>query len=144
METEAWRSLSSTAQALYVWLRLEWKGKRFNNNGSIKLSDRQGARVMGRTKNTVNRAGHDLQAKGFIIVTKLGCLGTEGEGVSHEYEITELPLPGQSVGRRLYQNWSPGHDFPVKKMPANRSANQKTKARPNFGDKVVSISGTKG
>ena len=33
METPAWRALSPMAQALYPWLRLEWRGVNFNNNG---------------------------------------------------------------------------------------------------------------
>lgn len=26
METPAWRALSPTAQSLYLWIKLEWKG----------------------------------------------------------------------------------------------------------------------
>ena len=38
METPAWRALSSTAQALYPWLKLEWRGPQNNNNGRISLA----------------------------------------------------------------------------------------------------------
>ncbi|MEM9130159.1 MAG: hypothetical protein AAGA97_10620 [Pseudomonadota bacterium] len=43
MEEPAWRALSPTAQALYPWLRLEWKGADFRNNGKIRLSVKRAA-----------------------------------------------------------------------------------------------------
>ena len=43
MEEPAWRALPSTAQALYPWLKLEWRGPDADNNGSIRLSVRQAA-----------------------------------------------------------------------------------------------------
>ena len=43
METPAWKALSPTAQALYPWLKFEFKGPKFNNNGKINLSVRQAA-----------------------------------------------------------------------------------------------------
>ena len=40
MQTEAWRSLSPTAQALYPWVKFEWHGPKNNNNGK---GDKYGA-----------------------------------------------------------------------------------------------------
>ena len=47
METPAWRALRPTAQALYPWLKLEWRGPQNNNNGNIRLSVRQAADRLG-------------------------------------------------------------------------------------------------
>lgn len=47
METPAWRALSPTAQALYPWLKLEWRGPQANNNGKIRLSVRQASERLG-------------------------------------------------------------------------------------------------
>ena len=42
-----------------------------------------------------------LQAKGLVIVTKLGALGVEGVARSPSYALTEIGLPGKSP-RHLY------------------------------------------
>ena len=47
MEAPAWRALSTTAQALYPWIKLEWRGPKANNNGKIRLSVRDAARRLG-------------------------------------------------------------------------------------------------
>ncbi|AJE47176.1 hypothetical protein P73_2461 [Celeribacter indicus] len=116
MEAPAWRALSPTSQSLYVWVRLEWRGPKANNNGKIRLSVRQAAERMGvKSLNTISRAFHDLQAKGFLVVREHAVLGTQGEAKSPAFELTELPLPNaeSNQGQRLYRNWREGHDFPV-------------------------------
>lgn len=120
MHTPAWRALTPTAQALYVWLKLEWRGAKFNNNGKLRLSVRQAAERMGCNLKTAMRGFQDLQAKGFIIQTEGACLGTEGMGKSPAYELTEIaPSGGQGPGKQWFMNWSEGHDFPVKVMSAS-------------------------
>ncbi|SDY75692.1 hypothetical protein [Citreimonas salinaria] len=121
METDAWRALSPVAQALYPWIKLEWRGPKANNNGKISLSVRQAKGRMGIGINTAARAFHELQAKGFLVVREHACLGIGGEARSPAYEITEIPLPHSdtNVGRRLYNEWRPGRDFPVLKAAAH-------------------------
>ena len=68
MDNPAWRALSTAAQAPYPTLVLEFKGKKFNNNGQIRLSVRQATLKMGISKDTVSWAFRDLQAKGFLLV----------------------------------------------------------------------------
>lgn len=145
MSSDAWRSLSQTAQALYPWLLLEWRGPKANNNGKIRLSVRTAADSMGCNRKTAGRAFQDLQAKGFLVQTEGACLGIGGEAKSPAYELTEIALPTEFTGRRLYKDWSEGHDFPVKMAAANNpnGNNSKTKPCPHFGDKVVPILGTK-
>ena len=121
METPAWRALSPVAQALYPWLRLEWRGVKFNNNGKIQLSVRQAAERLGVSRNTASRAFHELQEKGFIVVTKPARLGLAGDAKSPTFEITELAMPnsGSPVGRKLYKDWRAGADYPCHKTMAN-------------------------
>jgi len=132
MEEPAWRALSSTAQALYPWLKLEWRGSKANNNGKIRLSVRQAAQCLGCGNDTAARAFHDLQAKGFIVVTMPARLGLDGEAKAPTYELTELALPhsGQNGGRKLYREWRLGHDFPVAKAMANNPRGRNGKAKP--------------
>lgn len=130
----AWTALSSSAKALYPYLKLEWHGAKANNNGDICLSVRDAAKLLGMGKNAASRAFHDLQAKGFIVVTKPGCLGLHGEGKSHTYELTEQPLKGiKGAGRQLYKQWHKGRDYPVVGVSTNnpQGHNQhKTKTKP--------------
>ncbi len=141
MEEPAWRALSSTAQALYPWLKLEWRGPDNNNNGRISLSVRQAAERLGVTRNTVANGFRELQAKGFIAVTTPPKLGDSGVATSPLFELTELSLPtaqGHS-GRRLYKQWSEGADFPVVKAPIHNpnGTNGKEKPRHQNHDSTV-------
>lgn len=132
METPAWRALSTTAQALYPWLKLEWRGPNANNNGKIRLSVRQAAERLGVGRDAAARAFHDLQAKGFLVVTEPARLGLEGAAKSPAFELTELALPYgiKQEGRKLYREWRRGHDFPVHKTMANNPHGANGKAKP--------------
>ena len=132
METPAWRALSTTAQALYPWLKLEWRGPQANNNGKIRLSVREAAERLGVSdQNTAARAFHDLQAKGFLVLTEHAVLGIEGAAKSPAYELTELALPygDKPDGRKLYRDWRPGADFPVHKARAHNPKGKTGKAK---------------
>ena len=141
METDAWRALSSSAQALYPWLKLEWKGPKANNNGKIRLSVRQAAARMGVGLNTANRAFNDLQAKGFIVQTEHARIGIGGAAKSPAYEITELALPQseKASGRKLYNDWRANRDFLVHRSSPNnpKGRNGKTKSRLQNEDSNV-------
>lgn len=139
METDAWRALSSTAQALYPWLRLEWKGPKANNNGKIVLSVRQAAKALGVSRNTAARAFHDLQAKGFIVMTSMPMLGVNGEAKAPSYELTELAMPfgGNNAGSRRYKKWRPGTDWPFAVIRTNNPTGRNRKPRHQFRDDAV-------
>lgn len=128
MQTEAWRALSPTAQALYPWFKFEWRGPNANNNGKISLSVRQAAECVGCNKNTAGKAIHDLQAKGFLFITGHARLGFDGEAKSPTFEVTEIAPVGQHEGRKLYRDWRPGKDFPVTKAPVQNPAGRAGKA----------------
>jgi hypothetical protein len=132
LETPAWRALSLSAQALYPWLKLQWRGPKANNNGALSLSSRQAAERMGCTPHTAAAAFRDLQAKGFVVVTAAAALGVTGKGKSATFEVTELPLPGWpgDHGRRLYLTWAEGQDYPVATAPkGSRGPGKKTEPR---------------
>ncbi|WP_323786418.1 hypothetical protein [Thalassovita sp.] len=121
MEAPAWRALSPNAQALYPWIRMEWKGAQYNNNGKIRLSVRQAAGRMGVSVNTAAKAFRELQAKGFIVVSDPGALGVEGLARGPSYELTEIKMPmsESNQGRKLYEQWRSGCDFEVFKHNVN-------------------------
>lgn len=141
MELPAWRALSTTAQALYPWLRLEWKGPRNNNNGKIQLSVRQAASALGVTPTTASNAFHDLQRKGFIVMTAKPHLGVEGFAKAPLYELTELALPHQEIvaGRRLFKQWDKDNQFPVTKVSSNNPKGLNGKTRHQNEDDPVII-----
>jgi hypothetical protein len=142
MESPAWRALSPSAQALYVWVKLEWHGPKANNNGKLRLSTRQAADRMGCTAHTAGRAFLDLQAKGFIVATEIASLGVKGKGKSTAYEVTELPLPGLpgEHGRRLYLSWAEGRDFPVIKAPIGNRQRSPAKTKPRVENQHTPVS----
>lgn len=131
METPAWRALSPAAQALYPWLKLEWRGVDNNNNGQLRLSVRQAAERVGIANNRAAKCFVELQAKGFLVQTEGASLGTSGAARSPSYELTELALPtGGTQGRMLYRDWRPGGDFPVRRTPPNNPAGHNGKTKP--------------
>lgn len=144
MEAPAWRGLSSTAQALYPWLKLQWKGTQSNNNGKIRLSVRQAAELLGVSISTASRAFHDLQAKGFVHVTEAARLGLGGDAKSPTLELTELAMPSadKKLPRKLYLTWSKGNDFPVHKTMAHNPNGRNGKEKnlsSNSGQNVINM-----
>ena len=75
--------------------------------------------------NTAASAFRDLQAKGFIVVTKPSLLGVEGMAKLQLYEITEEPMPKTTKGTHLYASWTHGKDYPVI-SPAKTKPRRKT------------------
>lgn len=143
METPAWRALTTTGQALYPWLKMEWKGAKFNNNGDISLAVRTAAERIGCGRDTAARAFHDLQAKGFLLLTSHGRMGVEGKGTPPTYEITELAMRGEQSGKKLYLHWRPGHDFPVSGHapvnPTGRNGRENKTPSSKSGRNVIKI-----
>ncbi len=134
METAAWRALSPTAQALYPWIKLEWRGPDANNNGKIRLSTRQAGERMGCKPHTAARAFRELVAKGFLVQTEAARLGTAGAARSAAYELTELAMPpgigrDKQEGSKLFREWRPGADFPAPKAPANNPEGRNGKSK---------------
>ena len=139
MESAAWRSLSTSAQALFPWLLLEWHGPDHNQNGTLRLSVRQASERLGIGVNAAARAFHDLQRMGFIVVTEPARLGVTGQAKGPGFEITTVALPHLKAPRALFKSWQPGADFPVQLARANNPGgrNGKTKSHHHNGDGSV-------
>lgn len=133
LQTPAWPALSATAQALYPFVKLEWRGPSANNNGRIQFSYRQATKAIGVSVNTAMRGFHELQAKGFLVATEMGTLGLDGDARSPSYEVTELEMPGRpkGSGRDLFRQWREGKDFPVPKHPKNNPAGKNGRKIPS-------------
>lgn len=133
MQTPAWAALSTTAQALYPFVKLEWRGPNANNNGCIQFSYRQAAQAIGVSPNTAMRGFHELQAKGFLVVTEMGALGTDGDARGPCYEVTELEMPKRpkGSGRDLFRQWCKGQDFPIARHPKNNPTGKNGRKSPS-------------
>ncbi len=133
LETPAWVALSTAAKALYPFVKLEWSGPNSNNNGRIRFSYRQAAKALGVSVNTAMRAFQDLVAKGFLVVTEMGALGSDGDARGPCYEVTELNLPAKpkGSGRCLFRQWQEGKDFTVPKHHKNNPTGRNGRKTPS-------------
>lgn len=122
METRAWRSLTPVARCIYVVLRtLAYR----HGNGGAGLAVRRAAEEVNVTKNTALKAMHELQARGFIVPVKIGCLGVSGEGKATVWRLTELSYNNEHPSRE-FADWKPGSDF----EPAKGAAPIRRKQKP--------------
>jgi predicted ArsR family transcriptional regulator len=82
----AWLSLSGAAVKVYVELRRRYNG---GNNGDLSLSLDEAARLLHLGKATVARAFAELEAKGFIRMTRRGrWYGRQAT----TYAVTDRPM----------------------------------------------------
>ena len=133
-QSAAWAALSMQARLIYLELRGKLARDPRENNGRVHLSVRDACDAIGIVKlGTGSAAFHELQAKGFIVVTRLGTLGSEGKGKATDYRITECGTRYAYEGTKDYLRWQPGHDFTVHKG--------KTPTRPKRAPRVVAIDG---
>lgn len=112
--TEAWASLKPGPRALYIELKRRYNG---SNNGQFFLSQRDAAKALNVTKDTVKGYFNDLTERGFITISQGGHLGPSGIGQAAKYALQEEPLHGKPA---------------VKAFAAWRS---KTETRPEKQDK---------
>ena len=131
LHSPAYRALGRTAQAVYPWVILTARGGTVAPNGKITLPSRQLAVALGCSPSTAARALHQLQAKGFLVVRKPAVLGVDGEAKAPCYEVTELPMPGETggAGRNLFRLWQEGRDFPVVRSPAHNPKGRNGRGR---------------
>ena len=100
LRSPAWRSLGGPAMKIYFELRSRFNG---TNNGHLTLSLDEGARLLGIGKATVGRALVELQAKGFIVMTKRGrWYGRQAT----EYAVTDKPVNG-ALATNIWKHWKP-------------------------------------
>ena len=126
----AWRALSLAARLLYLELRAKLSNDPQVNNGRVFLSTRDAAGALGVCQRTAMNGFRELQAKGFVKVTQLGTLGSEGRGKATLYRLTECGTMEHYEGTKDYLSWKAGGDLPVQKGKA-----------PTRGWRAVSVSG---
>ena len=102
LNTEAWRSLSTGARALYIELRKQYRG---HNNGNLFLSHRDAAEALGTHRNTVGKWFKELRDRGFIALTKGHHLGPSGCGVADRYRLTDEATPDGRGGTHDFRKW---------------------------------------
>src|SRR5262249_138635 len=97
----AWKALSYGARCTYVELRAFYSLQKEN---AVWLSCRDGAKALG-TKNVTRVAEwiRELQFYGFIVPVSGGALGSEGEGFSLHYRLTEACYLGHEATRDFEQ-----------------------------------------
>jgi Helix-turn-helix domain len=84
LKTEAWRSLSAAARAVYVQLGARYNG---TNNGKLACSVRDAAEECRLDKNTAMRAFKELVALGFIEETRHGSMSRKTR-IASEWRLT--------------------------------------------------------
>lgn len=112
----AFIALSGNAKVLYQHIKMQAYGER---NGNVRLTVEDARYLLGISTNTATKAFHDLQAKGFVVMTSFGTLGVEGKRNSPTYAVTEYPIAPETVPRLTFLEWQPDHDFPVLRHVTN-------------------------
>ena len=116
----AWRALSPAARVVYMEIKLlcyAQGGKRLNNNGAVFRSPRNMAADTSLSVKVVSAAYAELQAKGWLIATKVWRKGFDGKGRTTNWRLTMLPSgakPPHSPPTREPELWTEGNDYPVK------------------------------
>ena len=100
LRSPAWRSLSGRAIKVWLELRSRYDGR---NNGQLSLSQDEGARLLGIGKATVARSFAELEAKGFLVLTKRGVWF--GRRAS-EYATTDRSMNGHPATQN-WKQWQP-------------------------------------
>lgn len=119
----AWKALSFAARDAYYHLQIrcfaetaQKRSKVENNNGAVYRSPRTLAQDMGCSARTAMAALADLQAKGWIVCTKLPQLGDAGKGTTALFRLTMMEM-GKGSSRQQPSKepvaWKEGNDYPV-------------------------------
>lgn len=104
VQSRAWRTLGGAAVRIWIELRSRYDG---SNNGSLRLSCREAARLLDTSRNTVWRGFCDLRERGFIKLRRQGWWRTR---TTHEWEITALPTGdkgNRTLATRDWNCWKP-------------------------------------
>ena len=100
-DSAAWRSLNGAAVKVYIELRSRYNG---GNNGDLSLSLDKGARRLGLGKATIQRALEELEAKGFIRLSKRG--SWYGRRAS-TFVVTDRPMSERLPPTNDWRQWEP-------------------------------------
>ena len=79
----AWRGVSHAAKAYFVELKSRYNG---SNNGRLRVSCEEAARLLGMSKTTAARAQRELIAAGFLELIRPGGFY---QRIAAEYRVTD-------------------------------------------------------
>lgn len=105
VKSAAWKALTANDKAVY--LGLKWKYDAFNN-GRIAMGCREAAEVIGNaSKDTGKRSLDNLQAKGFITLTKPSGFNMKNRAAT-EWRLTEYKcdVTGE-LPTKAFMRWTP-------------------------------------
>jgi hypothetical protein len=88
----AWYAMDATARALFFELKLLYNR---DGEGSIGMSARQAARLLGIAPNTAVVMFRQLEHYGFAVKMIEGYLGPNGKGVATQWRLTDEAYLGQ-------------------------------------------------
>jgi hypothetical protein len=134
LESQAWRSLSCNARALYLELAKRYNGR---NNGRISYGLREAFKALHIGKTAAQAALSQLQDCGFIVRTKKGAFSMKANREASEWRLTEYPddvLPGHAS--KEFMRWQPpiepdSNELPKTRTRVRRRDRTGTTARPN-------------
>lgn len=112
LRSEAWRSLSPNARALYIEMVDRYYGM---NNGRIGFSVRDAAEVLHIGKNAATAAFVELQDRGFIVTAKRGGFNLRyKDQMATEWRLTEYQWDTNATGAtKEFMRWTPEKYFTV-------------------------------
>jgi hypothetical protein len=104
MNSEAWRSLSPNARALYVEIAARYHG---TNNGRIPFSVREAAEALHIGKNAAAAAFKELQDRGFLVIAKTSAFSLKSKTAT-EWRLTEFPCDVTNAhSTKDFMRWTP-------------------------------------
>ncbi|MGQ3300182.1 hypothetical protein [Reyranella sp.] len=137
LESAAFRWLSVAARALLLELKGLYTG---NNNGTLFLSVREGARRLGIGKNQAAAAFAELQERGFIRPNIVGAFNLKAEarrGNATSWILTEFPIgEAKGAGSREFMRWQPSPEQESARAVKRVSRSQKDSTVPYRGQTV--------
>lgn len=100
VHSDAWRTLSGPAIKILIELRSRFNG---GNNGRLRLSFGEAARLLYLSKGTISRAFKELEDKGFITKMKQGHWYGR---FATEWAVNDKPLDGHPP-TYAWRQWQP-------------------------------------
>jgi len=145
LNSPAWRCLSMSARALYADLRARLRSC---NNGNIACPLSEMKHRGWRSSATLSNALYELQALGFLIVTRRG--GVErGSKVCNLYAFTDLPITAnaslgikeskESLGYAKFTSVNDAQRAKDSGVAELREASKKRKQKKNDASKIEQV-----
>ena len=108
LNTPAWKSLDSTARAIYLHMAMRYAGPG-SNNGRLPYSVREAAAELKIGKSTAARALNMLIDRGFIVTVQRGAFSLKKRHAT-EWRLTEFPSDiDDSLATKDFTRWTPAN-----------------------------------